>query len=139
MPLVPYKIVGPFREDFFIDGVDQEYCLRLRHYGYKVILAHNAIMTHSLGSPIIKTFLGKVFIPTNHSSLRYYYFIRNGIYIARIYFFSESRWVTRHLFAQFKLVFKIILFEHEKVEKLKMVFLGFCHALSGKLGSLQVR
>ena len=34
--LTIYQKIGPFREDFFIDHIDHEYCLRLNTKGFKV-------------------------------------------------------------------------------------------------------
>ena len=45
-----YGKVGPFRDEFFIDHVDDEYCLRARAMGYKVILCRRPVIRHSIGS-----------------------------------------------------------------------------------------
>ena len=34
-----YKQVGLFRDDFFIDYIDTEYCLRIRQQGFNIIVA----------------------------------------------------------------------------------------------------
>lgn len=36
-----HRLIGKFRDEFFIDNVDIEYCLRVRKKGFRVILTHN--------------------------------------------------------------------------------------------------
>jgi len=49
LSLMAFKEIGPFREEFFIDSIDADYCLRLRKKGYKIIVACQAQMKHSVG------------------------------------------------------------------------------------------
>ncbi|MBT9142998.1 MAG: hypothetical protein DDT29_01397 [Dehalococcoidia bacterium] len=44
-----YRIVGPFRNDFFIDYVDTEWCFRARTFGYEIITATEIGMVHQTG------------------------------------------------------------------------------------------
>ncbi|MGH7094410.1 MAG: hypothetical protein ACREFB_12855 [Stellaceae bacterium] len=41
--------IGPFREDFFIDGIDIEWCFRARARGYRCLMARTEKMPHRLG------------------------------------------------------------------------------------------
>jgi rhamnosyltransferase len=45
--------IGPFREDFFIDAIDIEWCLRAWHKGWSVWALPELIMDHQLGRGII--------------------------------------------------------------------------------------
>lgn len=76
-----YKRVGKFNESYFIDQVDYEYCLRINHRGYKVIVLGNAIMEHELG--IVKKCNGELY--SFHSPIRIYYYIRNMLYLRQKY------------------------------------------------------
>jgi rhamnosyltransferase len=131
-----YEEVGPFRDDFFIDLVDHEYCLRIRSYGYKVLISRKALITHHLGNESFHRFLwGQVCY--NHSPLRKYYMTRNCLMTFRLYGYKEPYWVVRRFGGMFKEVFLIILFEREKWEKLRAMLLGVWHAASGHMGRLQ--
>ena len=70
--LKAYQQIGPFRDDFFIDYVDTEYCLRARQNGYKILVACNAFLEHRLGNQKKRFFLGQDHYPTFHSSFRFY-------------------------------------------------------------------
>jgi len=129
-----FEKIGPFRDDFFIDCVDQEYCLRLRRNGYLVIIACRAVLIHSLGKPKVHRFLWRHLIPTNHSPGRRYYITRNGLVIAKNYFFSDPAWVVRHLMALVKSTVKVVLLENDKAAKLKSIAIGVWHALTGRMG-----
>lgn len=48
--LAALAAVGPFREDFFIDAIDIEWCFRARVHGYCCVMAHDEPMAHQLGS-----------------------------------------------------------------------------------------
>jgi rhamnosyltransferase len=58
---------GPFREDFFIDYVDLEYCLRMRSLGYRVILTCRPTMQHHIGHPRRHRLVYRDVTPTHHS------------------------------------------------------------------------
>ncbi|HXO31220.1 MAG TPA: glycosyltransferase family 2 protein, partial [Candidatus Acidoferrales bacterium] len=50
IPLNAHAAIGAFREDFFIDHVDTEYCFRARAMGYRVIRTRRPIMSHNIGA-----------------------------------------------------------------------------------------
>ncbi len=134
MPLAPYHHIGRFRDDFFMDGVDQEYCLRLRRNGYLVIIACRAVLLHSLGKPKVHRFMWGQLIATNHPPVRRYYITRNGLVIAKKSLFSDPAWVARHLLALVKLTVRIALLENDRAANLKNIAIGVWHAIIGKMG-----
>lgn len=76
-----WKEMGGFREDFFIDSVDNEYCIRLYFNGYKILRNNNVILSHELGKGERHKFKNT----TNHNSMRRYYIARNSTYVAKVY------------------------------------------------------
>ena len=48
--LKAYPKIDPFRDDFFIDYVDIEYCLRAKQNGYNIVVNCNARLYHRLGN-----------------------------------------------------------------------------------------
>ena len=134
--LKAFKEIGPFRDDFFIDQVDHEYCLRLRSHGYKVIMSCKPLMIHSVGEQTIHKFIRKQ-ICTNHSPLRRYYITRNRLILYKTYICEDPNWVLRSLLTAIRELIMIILFEDYKFEKLRATVLGIFHALSGKMGRSQ--
>src|ERR1700722_9353786 len=60
IPLAVHSAVGPFRDEFFIDYVDSEYCFRARARGYRVIRTAKPLMSHTIGAPTRNDLLGKL-------------------------------------------------------------------------------
>ena len=85
LAMAAYERIGPFRDDFFIDGVDLEYCLRLRGFGFRVLCSRRALMTHASGKGRERRFLSRVVLVGDHEPWRYYYMLRNFVHVARAY------------------------------------------------------
>ena len=84
-----YQVLGPFRDEYFIDAVDLEFCLRARVNGFKVIMTGEPLMTHDVGRTVLRRFFWTSSGTSNHSGLRRYYIIRNQIDMAKRYFWKE--------------------------------------------------
>jgi rhamnosyltransferase len=134
-----FSQVGPFRDELFIDGVDSEFCLRLRREGFKVVASCAPAMRHSLGELRMHRLLWKRPLITHHSALRRYYMTRNAIVIAREYGRSERQWVRLSLKAVAFSFVGAILFERQKLKKLVATLLGVVDALRGRMGRMDVR
>lgn len=113
-----------YDEKLFIDLVDHDYCLRINSMGYKIIRVNSAILIHNLGESIQKKILGITITPTNHSALRRYYMSRNRKYIWNKYRGTFKEWVIKDKIRFLNEIVKIITFEDEKLNKLKMIKLG---------------
>ena len=134
LSLEAYRDVGPFREDFFIDQIDHEYCLRLRSHGYRVLISRRPLMVHSLGNQTRHKFLWKRPRSTNHRPLRWYYMARNRLVLHRMYFAREPRWVLNDLRAAAKDAILLILFEDRKLIKAAAMGLGVWHGCLRRMG-----
>lgn len=130
LSLDAYKQVGPFRDDFFIDFVDNEYCLRLRRTGFPVLRVNNALLQHSVGD----THKFGPFIATNHSPLRRYYKTRNRLQVFKEYVGIFPGHCLFDLVRLAKEITSIILFEEKKTEKLRMIWRGWRDFCRGKFG-----
>lgn len=130
--LQAYSDAGPFLEKLFIDYVDCEYCLRLRRAGYRVFVVNRARLLHSLGKIEPRRFLGLTFHPTNHSPERKYYAARNRLYVMAAY----PAFAIQDLWAWFKELVKIFLFEEGKAVKLGYMGKGVLDFLKGRHGPL---
>lgn len=129
--LAAYEHVGPFRDEFFIDFVDIEYCLRLRTFGYKVIQAGNACLEHNVGTRIGS---GAWLSVTTHSPLRKYYKTRNRLQVWKEFGRRYPGYVLRDRF-RFVLEFlRLFLFEPERKAKVCMMWKGWRDYRRGKFG-----
>jgi rhamnosyltransferase len=126
--------IGVFNENFFIGYVDQEFSLRLFQSGYKTVQANNAVLYHNIGDTTKHTFLGKQLMVSNSSSLRTYYFYRNGVMVYKKYIFSDFGWVAQDFVRGFLFnIVKISLFESDRKDKLLKACLGLFHGLIGRV------
>jgi len=105
-----YKENGPCREDFFIDFVDIEYCLRAKKKGLRVTTLDSVVMEHHIGKPRKVLF----FTTTNHPPSRRYYITRNRIAVWREYFSVDPEYVKYNILRFAKETAKTILGEHKK-------------------------
>lgn len=75
-----WRDVGPFREDYFIDSIDIEWCLRAWHAGYVTVQAKNIELVHRWGTesetrmPVRSQLLLQ-------SPARNYYYFRNKLHL----------------------------------------------------------
>lgn len=131
-----YQKVGPFRDDFFIDYVDTEYCLRTKRRGYDIIVACNARLLHKLGNQQ-KIQIGMLEVrPTFHSATRWYYISRNRIPMFRAYGFHFPHWLLYEFVIDSYGFLRMLLFEDHKMEKILAVLLGCVDGLLGRLGEI---
>jgi rhamnosyltransferase len=127
-----FQIIGGFRDDFFIDCVDLEYCLRARSHGFHIVIACRPLMQHSIGHVSEHRVLWKKTGTTNHSSWRQYSISRNTTILVREYMFKEFIWVLGTLWSRFKSILLMLFFEQERFQKIKYVVLGCLDGVRGK-------
>ena len=127
--------IGGFREDFFIDAVDYDFCLRARKQGLAVIKVNQIGFTHTLGEPIYRQFLGAKIVSSNHSPIRLYYFFRNSTVLAAEYLCSDPLYALAVLRWYVQISFKVLLFEEDRYHKFKAIARGLWHGLFRRLGS----
>ncbi len=132
--LKAYRAIGPFLDKLFIDYVDHEYCMRLKINGFRIIQANNAVLNHPLGSVTEYQLLWKRFALGNHPPLRRYYITRNKFYLYDHYkkFFPDYfRPFFKYLAYE---VVTILLYENDKLDKLRMILKGFLDNKKGIYG-----
>lgn len=128
------NFIGLFNEEYFIDGVDIEWCGRLKLAGGKIKTIPNSVLRHHLGATKVHNIFGKKFIATNHAPFRYYYIYRNYldlIFMKPTVNLSHKLKVLKVL-AQ--ITISIIFFEKQKINKLNNAIVGikdFIYRTSG--------
>ncbi len=127
-----FHAIGGFRDEFFIDSVDLEYCLRARTQGFLVILARKALMEHSIGRVSGHRFLWKKTGTSNHPAFRHYFMARNTLILARDYIRKEPAWVLATLWDRAKSVVLMCLFEEARILKIRQFALGCLDGVRGK-------
>lgn len=136
MSIPIFDKVGPFRDDYFIDMVDFEYCMRLRTKGYKVIITSHIGMDHPIGAKGTCKAFNKRLEISSCSPIRNYYRCRNSIIMAREYFWEDPLWALKRAALPAKDLARACCIEDNKTLRLKYIFMGLYHALILKQGEL---
>jgi rhamnosyltransferase len=132
-----FQVLGGFREDFFIDCVDHEYCLHARALGFHVVLTAKPVMEHGIGHLTGHRLLWRRVNTSNHSPERRYFTIRNMLILTREYIRKEPRWILYSLWGLTKSVILIWLFEKDRIPKLKYILRGLVDGALGRTGSFE--
>lgn len=124
-----YNEIGPFREEFFIDSVDHEYCLRARARGFKVIMVLEPLMKHCIGEKTIHLPIFNVLTP-EHTPFRRYYITRNALIVVREYFLKYPFWAIPRFIRILISIVIMFLYEKKRFKKFKYVLLGIWDAIT---------
>lgn len=81
-----WKDCGGFDNGMFIDYVDWDICESMRKVGYKIMKTYKTKLIHELGhnTKLVKV-RHHIMQVMNHTPIRYYYSVRNRIYMAKKY------------------------------------------------------
>lgn len=126
-------VIGGFREDYFIDQVDHEFCLRMRAHGHKVVISCKPVMSHSVGKPggVKMPFLG---VLPNHPPLRKYYIARNTVVTVAEYWRREPAWCLRRLVRLLLGLGGMALLEDHRLSKVRAFTAGVMDGLRRRMG-----
>lgn len=127
------KKIGLMREDYFIDYIDIEYCLRVRSVHFGIHVLKNAKLLHKLGDRTTYKPLGFEISPTNHSSLRKYYMTRNRILTWKLYAMKIPSWFLIDILNFLFDTTRTLFLEKEKYQKMKSICKGIKEGLGIKL------
>jgi len=136
--LYAWKSIGEFDEDYFIDAVDWDYCLRLNSNNFKVIRLNTVHLEHNLGNATTHTSpTGKQITALNYNKIRRYYITRNKLMIIAKYRKSYpefSKGVVKGLFRDLR---HVLLYENQKIPKLKSMLKGGADFILKRTGKLR--
>lgn len=127
------KAVGGFREDYFIDQVDHEFCLRVRAHGYRVVISRKPVMEHSVGGP------GGARLPLlgilpSHPPLRKYYIARNTVVTVAEYWRLEPGWCLRRSVRLLLGLLLMATLEKQRLAKVRAFAAGFMDGIRRRMG-----
>jgi rhamnosyltransferase len=127
--------LGAFRDEFFIDNVDSEYCFRARAKGYRVIKTRQPLMSHAIGASTHHAIFGLQKWTSNHSADRRYYMARNDTIMLKEYGrFRWGSWALKSLGRRVRTCKRVALYEDQKLAKIAAVAHGWWDGVRGKLG-----
>jgi rhamnosyltransferase len=135
IPVSVFERCGYFREDFFIDQIDYEFCLRIVTAGYRIVQCADAKLMHSLGERKEYGVAGRhMLTSTHHNSIRRYYIIRNRVVLLRLYWKKFPSYCLNLFTLTCKDTIKVLLVERDKLEKLKNTARGLIDGVLGRMG-----
>ena len=135
LPLSNHALIGPFREEFFIDYVDSEYCFRARAKGFRVIKTRKPLMSHAIGAATEHSVLWMNKWTSNHSADRRYYIARNDTVMLREYGnYVLGLWALKSLSRCLRSCKRIALYEKMKASKIMAVVEGWWDGVRGHMG-----
>ena len=123
-----YIKLGPFRDDYFIDYVDYEYCLRAEKQGYIFMRCNSAALIHNKDESIFdknfKYYREIKFLKYKHhyiylSETRTYYVFRNGL---DVFFTYKKLSILKSLLTR---ILKCMFFEKNKKGQINAMYNGF--------------
>lgn len=119
---------GYFREDYFIDAVDLEYCIRSNLNGFQTVLLPSGKLSHKLGYPLL---IFNRWTTSNYSPFRTYHIVRNYIWMWKEYpnQFNKQDYLYRETIIR---MLKIILGEKYKLQKILSILKGVYHGFTRK-------
>ena len=127
-----FRAVGGFRDELFIDEVDNEYCMHIHRSGMQVVIINDIILVHHLGELRTIRLLGiwkKEYI--DHAPFRFYYITRNILYLNTLYP-EYSGFNNKRLRKMLK---RIVLYDRRhKLAALRMCWRGWRDYRRGVVG-----
>jgi rhamnosyltransferase len=123
LPVSFARAIGGFREDFFIDSVDHEFCLRASDYGARLYVTREPLMRHSIGAPA-RSFRWARMLSSGHPSTRKYFIARNALWTVRLHARHHPLWALRQFVRIGAEAVGILLFETDRLAKLAALLRG---------------
>lgn len=129
-----HDAVGGFDESLFIDLVDFDFCIRLRKAGRKIIELERVGMMHTVGASRRVRLSGLALTVYNHAPFRLYYQARNAILFAGKHWRFDPLLCSVLLLDLVRLPLKAIVFESQKLRRLRYVVAGILDGLRRRGG-----
>ncbi|TCO58685.1 glycosyltransferase family 2 protein [Actinocrispum wychmicini] len=124
--------LGGFREDFFVDCVDHDFCLRLRRAGYRIVQDKRVRLPHSLGDLREHRFLiGHVRV-THHPTWRLYWVVRNGVVLVRENLAAKPVWSLTSILIMVRWAMLTALYERPRGKRLTAMWRGLQDGVTGR-------
>lgn len=130
MSLTAWSELGRFRDDYFIDGIDHEICLRGRARGLLVARHGRVLMKHRIGERSANYRI----LPYLHTPVRKYYSMRNGTRNIIQYASTDPLWAARKCVTLAWELVIALLIETDKRRKIRAMFRGLRDGLKGNMG-----
>ena len=120
------------REDFFIDAIEYEYCLRPHGSDRHVALCAGLDLPHEIGHRTRRRLLWRDVTVPNHAPFRYYYMWRNRLACTWEYLLRRPRAAFRDVRWLFNYTARALLYSGHPWAITRAVFAGIRDFLLGR-------
>lgn len=128
-----WKKVGGFCEEYFIDYVDNEFCMKLSIGKYKILRVNECVLNHQLGKSCQGRFLGIFkYNYSQHTPIRMYYMIRNNLFFIKTY--AKNLNIIKEYIKVMYILLKNLWISDQKIKTIKYIFLGIKDYRSNRMG-----
>lgn len=135
VPVATLQAVGGMREDFFIDHVDTEWCLRARDRGYRNFGVARARLAHRLGDASFPVWYFGWQAYSTYSPVRLYYRFRNFVLLSRLPH-VPLRWWLRAAWYWLGNLYAHCLFAPGRLANAKAIARGIVDGIRGRRGPM---
>lgn len=133
--LASVRAIGLMRDEFFIDHVDTEWCLRAGRAGWQLLGVPNAVIRHALGDATHRVWLGRWREVSLHSPVRNYYEVRNSLLLMRAPG-ADANWRIAHGVRLLQLLVFYGLYVAPRWKRMWLMLRGLHDGLRGRGGPL---
>lgn len=123
-----FRETGYFRDEFFIDQVDTEFCLRVASHGYRVFATPRAKIIHTIGNRTKHRLLFLTIKPNHHAARRKFFIVRNGVKTLMLYGKRFPGFRKLMIFRLIHDLLAVLFFEQDKLDKLRLMWRGLQQA-----------
>jgi rhamnosyltransferase len=128
-----FEAVPRFREDFFVDCVDSDFCLGIRRSGSRVVRDADLLLPHSIGSGRDHR-IGSLNVRVLHyPAWRHYWIARNGLVLSREFFGAERGFVLTNTLFMARWLLVTALFDDRRRASVPAVLRGLLDGLTGRV------
>jgi rhamnosyltransferase len=125
--------VGQFREDFFVDWVDFDFCLRARIAGFRVVQDTSVLLPHSLGDRREHR-LGPLRTHVLHyPAWRHYWVARNSTILVKEHLRGNRAWALSAVLYLARWTVNTALFEAQRRTHVAALLRGFRDGVSERV------
>lgn len=119
-------------EDWFIGLVDYDLCASFVEKGYSIQMYGDSWFYQRVGKGTKDSRLNRIFRVVHHDKERYYYMIRNAFYFLKKY--KKNKVLSNMVKKQIIRILFNLLFENNKIEKIKYCLKGYTDFIKNKKG-----
>lgn len=123
---------APFREEFFVDHVDNDFCLRVRAAGIRIVQDRDLRLPHSLGDRQEHRVAAVTLHTSRHPTWRLYWFSRNGTVLVREHWRTAPRWAISTTLYLCQWLLARALLEPPRRPRIAAALRGFADGFRGR-------